>query len=357
MPDPVHGVSSGLGSLRVTLAESGDREAWDRYVASCSAAASYHRWGWGDLISEQFGLRQFNLLARRGEAVCGVLPLFAQRHPLGGTYFTSLPFLNYAGILADDAGAVQALVEAARNRVAAERALYAEFRHPPGTACDLPISTAKVRAVLALPPGPDELWRSFPAKLRSQVRRPQKEGMVTLTGTDQLLGDFYEVLSRKWRELGSPIYRSSFFEAVLHRFPGESVIVAVQHGGEVVGAGWLHFYGPRCEIVWAGTRREFDRLSPNMLLYWSAMQHAIARGSTLFDFGRSTRDAGTHRFKTQWGAQTEDLPWHYVAGRAAVPPAGLTEGVAARLFRSVWRRLPLPITVALGHHVAKRLPL
>src|SRR5690348_17463822 len=44
-----------------------------------------------------------------------------------------------------------------------------------------------------------------------------------------------------------------------------------------------------CEITWASARREWNRSAPNMLLYWAFLQEAIARGATVFDFGRCTR--------------------------------------------------------------------
>jgi dTDP-4-amino-4,6-dideoxygalactose transaminase len=39
-----------------------------------------------------------------------------------------------------------------------------------------------------------------------------------------------------------------------------------------------------------------------MLLYWSLIREAIARGTRAFNFGRCTPGAPTHRFKQQWGA-------------------------------------------------------
>jgi lipid II:glycine glycyltransferase (peptidoglycan interpeptide bridge formation enzyme) len=45
--------------------------------------------------------------------------------------------------------------------------------------------------LLKLPESSDELFKSYNAKLRSQIRRPQKEGMDSIIGGAELLDDFY----------------------------------------------------------------------------------------------------------------------------------------------------------------------
>ena len=46
--------------------------------------------------------------------------------------------------------------------------------------------------------------KGFPAKLRSQVRRPEKEGITYAFGPDQV-APFFEVFARHMRDLGTPL--------------------------------------------------------------------------------------------------------------------------------------------------------
>ena len=39
-----------------------------------------------------------------------------------------------------------------------------------------------------------------------------------------------------------------------------------------------------------------------MLMFFHLLARAIERGQDMFDFGRSSRDSGTYRFKQQWVA-------------------------------------------------------
>jgi CelD/BcsL family acetyltransferase involved in cellulose biosynthesis len=91
-----------------------------------------------------------------------------------------------------------------------------------------------------------------------------------------------------------------------------------------------------------------------MLLYWRTIEAACADGFARFEFGRSTRDSGTWRFKKQWGAEEEPLFWYRIpigAHRAESSGAGVSSDVLVRM----WQRLPLAITRQVGPHIRKYL--
>jgi hypothetical protein len=83
----------------------------------------------------------------------------------------------------------------------------------------------------------------------------------------------------------------------------------------------------------------------------------------MLDFGRSTPDAGTFRFKKQWGAVPVDL--HWAAFDPAVFPhlAPLKKQLAGRsgmkrnLAEAVIRKLPGPVSTGLGVLTRKYISL
>ena len=93
-----------------------------------------------------------------------------------------------------------------------------------------------------------------------------------------------------------------------------------------------------------------------MLLYWEALKHAIEQGGRRFDFGRSTTDSGTYRFKRQWGAQPTQLYWHYWLPRSAALPALNPDNPKYRLAIRLWQRLPLAVANRLGPRIVRYLP-
>jgi hypothetical protein len=113
-------------------------------------------------------------------------------------------------------------------------------------------------------------------------------------------------------------------------------------------------------IPWASSLRRFNRLNPNMLLYWNFLAFAADNGFTRFDFGRSTPGEGTWRFKQQWGARPEPLIWQNLTpdGRLLAAPTG-ESGTSGhrRKIEAVWRRLPLALTNAVGPMVRRHVSL
>ena len=164
-------------------------------------------------------------------------------------------------------------------------------------------------------------------------------------GGRELLDEFYAVFSRNMRDLGTPVYSQRWFAAILDAFPDRTRVFVVRHGGKPVAAAMLVGDRKHLEIPWASSLRDFNSIGVNMLLYWNVLEYACAQGYEVFDFGRSTMDSGTFKFKSQWGAQPQQLYWHYwikARRRAAgdqsvepeVPPG---RGSVAARCRSRWR--------------------
>jgi FemAB-related protein (PEP-CTERM system-associated) len=198
--------------------------------------------------------------------------------------------------------------------------------------------------------------KAFPSKLRSQIRRPQKEGMTARVGGIELLGEFYRVFSRNMRDLGTPVYGKAFFRTILETFPKETAICSVSWNENVVAAGLVYAFREVIEIPWASSDRRYDRLSPNMLLYSTVLEYACQHGYKVFDFGRSSVDSGTYRFKQQWGAQQHQLYWYYWLAAGQDIPQLNPENPKYKAAIALWQYLPLPLTNFLGPHIVKYLP-
>jgi len=158
------------------------------------------------------------------------------------------------------------------------------------------------------------------------------------------------------RDLGTPVYPRSLFAAALSEFPQETRIFVVRHAGGPAAAGFVLGNRGTLEIPWASSLRRFNALGVNMLLYWAVLEYACAAGYRRFDFGRSTVDSGTYRFKRQWGAQPEQLHWHYWMRDGGAPPVLNHSNPKFKLAVSAWQRLPLSVANRIGPLVARNLP-
>jgi FemAB-related protein (PEP-CTERM system-associated) len=329
---------------------------WDAFASRQPGFTHFHRHGWKDVIEQVFGHECLYLAVRDGGALAGVLPLVRVRSRLFGHYLVSVPFLNYGGPLGADP-AVRALAAHAVERARREGVRLLEFRSRLELPLDLPVSHRKVTVVLDLPDGGAEaLLKAFGSKLRSQVRRPAKEGVEVRFGPGQV-GPFFEVFSRHMRDLGTPTQPRRLFEAIAARFPQDAWFGVAWLGGRPIAGGAGFRWGDEFEMTWASALGEYNRIAPNMGLYWAFLARAMGEGCRLFNFGRCTPGGGTHRFKLQWGGREEPLHWYQWApagaGEAATPSPD--QGAWAWGPR-IWKRMPLGLATALGPRVVRGIP-
>lgn len=331
-----------------------DQRLWDVFVRACPESSFCHLWNWRGIMSDVLGHECWYWVALdRDGGWRGVLPLVDVRSRLFGHYLISMPFLNAGGPVGS--GEARALLAARAVDEARRRGadlLELRGREPLGVG--LRDAHRKITVVLDLPADAEELWRKFPPKLRSQIRKPLKARCEVRFGPMQL-DAFYRVFARHMRDLGTPVLPRAFFEAIARGFPERVLFGTVQRDGKplAVGCGFLWHGG--FELTWAAALRNHQAEAPNMLLYWSFMQQAIARGITRFDFGRCTPGGGTHRFKQQWGGYDLPLPWaQWSANGVAAPPS--PERPHYRLAAAVWSCLPQAVTDRLGPRLARLLP-
>jgi hypothetical protein len=86
------------------------------------------------------------------------------------------------------------------------------------------------------------------------------------------------------------------------------------------------------------------------------LEHACREGFQFFDFGRSTPNSGTYRFKEQWGAEPYQLYWHYWIASGGEIPQLNPQNPKYVLAIKMWQRLPLSVANWLGPHIVKYLP-
>jgi FemAB-related protein (PEP-CTERM system-associated) len=268
----------------------------------------------------------------------------------------SLPFLNYGGVLADSPAIERALVAEAVALAEREGVRHLELRHAEDRALGLVTRRNKVTFRLELPKDPDRLWTGFPAKLRSQIRKPEKEGLVARVGGAEELDAFYRVFAVNMRDLGTPVYPRRFFRTILERLPEAARLVVVRRGTQPLAAAFLLSFRGLLEVPWAASLRPYNTLGANMLAYWTALRHGCETEHRRFDFGRSTPDSGPARFKAQWGAEAVPLHWHYwLAPGRSLPDVSPT---SPRFHRAVqlWRRLPLALANLVGPRIVRHVP-
>lgn len=356
IPTRIHKESSTDDSqISVSLLD-GENDLWNAYVNTNPDSSLYHRAEWKDLIQNVFGHDSYYFYACNGNnEIVGILPLVRLKSKLFGDFMVSMPYFNYGGAVANSLLIEQKLLDEANAFARKLGVNHIEYRDDIARE-GLEARTEKVNMILSLPDSSDILWDSFSSKLRSQIKRPMREATDTVIGNTECLDDFYAVFSRNMRDLGTPVYGKDFFRNILKTFPHNSKIVIIRLNNKPVAAAFLLGNNNMLEIPWASTIKDVNHLSINMLLYWEVLKFAIEKQYRTFDFGRSSKDAGTYRFKQQWGAKEKQMYWHYWLPDSARLPELNPSNPKYALVIGVWKRLPVFVTKWLGPFIVKNLP-
>ncbi len=337
---------------------------WNKFLSKVKLDHFAHSWEWRTIIEQSFKHKPYYLAAYQGDEVEGILPLFSVKSPLFGNSLISVPYLNSGGIVAQSEIAFTSLIARTDELKKSLGVSYVEFRGRQSeknyigpTGFPLPVRTHKVAMRMPLPGTSEELLASFDKKLRAQVKRPEKAGVTVevTSGSNANISDFYTVFAKNMRDLGTPVYPKKFFELIFEQFPNTARCIVCYLEKVPVAGGVTIGFQESVEIPCASSLREYNSTSANMLLYRTAMEEGIKSGYKYFDFGRSSPDSGTFKFKEQWGASPQTLHWYYLASPTDVPDVN-PKSPKFSLFVGAWKMLPLPVANTLGPYLTRGLP-
>jgi len=332
-----------------------DKSSWDHYVNEHPNATIYHSWAIKEVIEKSFSHNTFYIsVMNEQQQIQGVLPLVELKSKLFGHSLVSVPFFNYGGLLASSVEARSKLLEAAINLAKDHNAEHIEFRDCQKFT-DLPAKEAKVSMLLNLPKSSDILWQNLGTKLRAQIKKAERNHLISKIGKHELLDDFYKVFSQNMRDLGTPVYSKALFSNMLSSNKAAHIAL-IYYNDKPVSCGFILGWNNTMEIPWASTLRSANKLDANMKLYWEILKFTIDQGYELFDFGRSSKDANTYKFKKQWGAQPHPLYWHYWLPDNQPLPEINPNNPKFKLMIAVWKKLPVWIANILGPSIVKQLP-
>lgn len=352
--------------LIVRRAEANDAERWDDYAAAHRHGLAYHGFAWKQAVEAAYQFICPYFYAEKGKKICGVMPLVHLRPPFGRGKLVSLPYCDAGGILADSVEIQTALFDRACQYAREHKIETIEMRFArQGTVPEAdPARFPKVRMVLSLPGSVEKLLASFKSKLRSQVKKPARDGLYVRLGGAALLADFYPVFAANMTDLGSPVHSENWLRSILIAYGQKAKCGIVYMPDHTPAAGGIVLCHSRVvSIPWASSLKQFNRFNPNMFLYWSFLEYAAGNGYAFFDFGRSTPGEGTYHFKSQWGAKPQPLVWkQWKIDKEVVRENrhSATAGSFARartLAEKTIRQMPLKTSVFFGSRIRKYISL
>ncbi|MDT9597755.1 FemAB family XrtA/PEP-CTERM system-associated protein [Sphingosinicella rhizophila] len=338
-----------VAGLRTRSAEGIDDTAIRAFVETCPDAQLFHLPEWSRAVEAGCGQRGHYLIAEsESGAIAGLLPLSEIRSRLFGSALVSAGF-GVGGGAIGSREAVDALADAAVELAATLDCPTVELR---GGA--IPAGWRRIESVYAgfardLPTDDEAILAAIPRKQRAEVRRAL--GYDLQTRIDRDIELHYRVYAESVRNLGTPVFPRALFRSMLEAFGDKADIVTVSRDGRPVASVLSFYFKGSVLPYWGGGTMEARSWRANELLYFELMRHAVRRGCTCFDFGRSKYGTGAFAFKKNWGFTPEPLSYSvHGHGRETNPL-----NPKYRLQVALWRNVPLWLANRIGPMIARGL--
>ncbi len=328
--------------------------AWDAFVQAHDAGTAFHLTAWGRAIHRTFGHGIHYLAAYRGAELAGVLPLIHVKSRLFGNALISNAFAVYGGPLADGQDAHDVLDAAAWGLAEKFGVPVLEYRSQLATRTEWQSKSetyATFKRSLSL--NSDENMKAIPRKQRAEVRKSL--GNQLTVDIDRNTEKHFAVYSASVHKLGTPVFPKKLFRNLLECYGENANILTVSHNGMPLSSVLSLYFRNEVIPYYGGGVEAAREFRANDHMYWMLMEHAINRGCTSFDFGRSKIGTGAYAFKKNWGFEPTPLAYEFKLAAGQSMPDINPLNPKYRAMVSAWKKLPLSVANMAGPIIAGAL--
>lgn len=323
-------------------------------------ATPFHDPRWLAAIEAGTGNRALALVAETAGRIVGYLPLSEVHSPLFGRVLASTGFAVGGGALVEDNAAAAGLWRAAEELAVRRHCPAIELRGGPvpenGRAGWTVKRDSHCSFVAPLAADDEAQLLAIPRKQRAEVRKGLDRALtITVGAGPRDRTAHYAVYAESVRNLGTPVFPRSLFDAVLEHLGDDADILTVWADDRPVASVLSLYHRGAVMPYWGGGTSAARPMRANDRMYYELMRHARERGCVQFDFGRSKTASGAYHFKRNWGFTPEPLV--YAAWAAPGHPARDADPTSARhqALIAAWQRLPLGVANRVGPWIARGL--
>ena len=336
--------------------EPGDFPAWDEFVTTHPQGSPFHLIAWKKTIEEVFRFQPQYLAAFEGGTIAGVLPLFLVSNWIIGKALISTPFAVYGGALAGSDAARAALSDHLQKLARSLGVQYADLRNiDPAQRLGYPGVDNYI--TFRGPVGADEeaILQSIPRKTRRIVRKSLEHPYVVKVQKEDIRV-FEDLYSRNLRKLGTPAFPRHHFGLLLKHFRNSADIREIWLEDKPVAAVLTFYFRDQALPYYGAADERYNAQAPTTFMYFDLMRWAGQNGYRTFDFGRSKIGSASGHFKSHWGLVESPLPYEMLLVKRTSLPNNSPTNPLFQYPMKIWRKLPLPLTRAIGPTLLKLFP-
>ena len=342
--------------MDVTNFEQKDRQEWDHFVEFSADGTLFHTIGWKRIIERTFGYKSHYLLVREGDEILALLPLFLIQKLIRGKALISVPFGVYGGVCGIQEKAEKLVLEKSQQFAEEMGVDFLELRHTEENCFSLPTKDLYVTFRRGIFPSDEENLKAVPRKQRRMIRQGINHDFKSKMSGEEYLKNFYHIYTQSLRNLGTPAFPFSFFQAIFDEFGERCKILSVWFKGDMVAGVLTFFYKNHVMPYYAGALPDYFKFGVNDFMYWELMSYGCKNGYKIFDFGRSKRETGAFKFKEHWGFDPTPLPYQYFLPKDGKLPDLSPANPKIQPLIKMWKQFPLPVANFLGPRIVRYFP-
>jgi len=296
--------------MELKVFESPGKE-WDEFASRCTDLIFYQS-VWSRVLKEGLGGQPLYFYLKDGGEIVAGLPGVLLNFRIFKILYASIPYGHLIGEKSYYSEFLHLLKKDFKRKgidqVRLAESPFSDSYHPESFK---PIS-AKCTVLDLKGYDKEKIWQGYRKNIRRDVRKAQRSGL-TIRSSDSIenANIFYRLyLSSMERNRTVAKYPIHWFET-LYEFvikKGLGAILLAELNERAI-AGVVLIYSPSSTHYFHnGSEYEFLKFCPNELLIHFALEEAVEKGNSFFDFmGSDPGDLSLLHFKEKWGGQTVDL--------------------------------------------------
>ncbi|MDG6258191.1 MAG: GNAT family N-acetyltransferase, partial [Methanomicrobiaceae archaeon] len=312
-------------SLTVSIATKNDAEQWDAAVESAQHGTLFHTWRWLRIVEKHTGTTLYPLMCFKGTHLVAIYPVFLRKKGVI-TIAQSPPgraYLVYLGpVIANYDALKQNKKETALIAVQKEIDAFlfstlgctkVEIHSSPLLPDSRPFQWAGYHVEprhtyrIDLTHGAGYVWEQFDRKLRVDIKKTEKEGVIIEEGGFSDIDFFHNAVSGTINREGLQISEHRAYLADLYEafHPSNMKIYVAWYKDERVG-GMITLLDKGVMYLWVGVPKCTIRgISPNDLAQWKAISWACAHGFNYYELIDTGAYPRLRPFKSKYNPELE----------------------------------------------------
>ncbi|MBT3866187.1 peptidoglycan bridge formation glycyltransferase FemA/FemB family protein [Candidatus Woesearchaeota archaeon] len=205
----------------------------------------------------------------------------------------------------------------------------------------------------------EEMWKKFHKHTRNDVRMAMKSGMnLVRIDSEKELKSFFKLYVREMKRFGTPNHSFDFFKNLFEKCNGGFFGLNCYKDKKLAGSLIFLHGGGKGNVYVNVSNNSFRKYRPNDLLYWETIKYGIKKKLKTIDTGQvdmdhknGSREWSMYKFKNKWLCE----PFERINFVFPSQTRGISKGDKLKVFRKVWRCLPLPLIKLIGPKIRSQL--